>query len=97
MTESLFSITTEFSPIEHLVITHCLKLNQMNALLSYMPYLKIFDIAIFCSLYNYTDTFKNIHRFISSFWTEQQWVFERQRGFDRNDNDIFMYSVNPYR
>jgi len=70
--------------------------------LTSLPYLRLFDIAI--SVYklnsnnNVGHYLSRIDEFSSSFWIERQWFFETADDCDRDGNyDFFLYSTNPYR
>jgi hypothetical protein len=68
-------------------------------ILSHMPYLRIFDIAIrYSSTNEGTVSYVTlINRFNSSFWVERQWFFGYNIFRGKFLKSVILYSTNPYR
>jgi hypothetical protein len=71
-------------------------------ILSFLPYLRIFNIDISISddrrsHNNIKQYISRIDEFNSSFWIERQWFFQHGVYYGTDDTDYSLYSINPYR
>ncbi|CAF4187706.1 unnamed protein product [Rotaria sordida] len=69
-----------------------------NLIVSYMPYLRIFDINHDGSIQHNLSRYHNwIDQFNSTFWNEKQWFFTHQHDWQDTIGSGIFYSTNPYR
>ncbi|CAF4937477.1 unnamed protein product [Rotaria sp. Silwood1] len=67
-------------------------------ILSYMPYLRIFDINHQSSMINNNLTYHDsINQFNSSFWIKKNWFFTHQHDWAQCLDSGIFYSTDPYR
>lgn len=75
--------------------------NRWKELISFhMPYIRVLDIFVSCSLYQYERLFgskNSIDQFHDFFWSERKWYFEHFVIEDNREKYIILYSTNPYR
>ncbi|CAF4552830.1 unnamed protein product, partial [Rotaria sp. Silwood2] len=66
-------------------------------IISYLPYLRIFDINHQNSMINNNLTYHDtINQFNLSFWTKKKWFFTHQHNWTKRLNTGVFYSTNPY-
>ncbi|CAF3709690.1 unnamed protein product [Rotaria socialis] len=67
-------------------------------IMSYMPYLRIFDINHQDYIEKKNFTYHHIiNQFNSSFWTEKKWFFTHQHDQKKQSTSGILYSTAPYR
>ncbi|CAF3852374.1 unnamed protein product [Adineta steineri] len=94
--------TSEYSPIEYLIIDDGIDENDLSSLLSYVPHLRYFSANLSCEHDDVSNVQKEafeeqVKLFQSSFWTERQWFFEYGIYHSGSRNQRILYSTNPYR
>ncbi|CAF1379616.1 unnamed protein product [Rotaria sordida] len=79
--------------------TECLNAKRWQKLImSYMPYLRIFDINHTGSIGKNNFTYHHrINQFNSSFWMEKKWFFTHQHDQKNQLISGILYSTTPYR